>query len=74
MTRYDYLELREKALAPDATQEDIKALAEWCIQNWQFWNGEFYDISADGEPSGSLGLYPIYDEKEDEGIIGWEIR
>lgn len=68
MTIYDYRELREKALAPDATQEDIKALAEWCIQNWQIWNGEFYDID-DGKQ-----LRPIYDEKEDEGIIGWEIK
>lgn len=74
MNRYSYKELREKAVATDATQEDLKALVEWLsTYDLGAWNGEYYDISAGDEPTGSTLLYPIYGEQEDEGIIGWEV-
>ena len=73
MTRYDYGELREKALAPNATFEDKVDLACW-FDNYDpsAWNGECYDLgdgvtmwpmcSVDGEPDEN-GDYPIVDYK-----------
>lgn len=71
---YDYSELRKASISGDA--DALKALGEWMIQHGSaYWNGEYYDISAEGEPSGSLTLYPVYSsEADDPKIIGWEIR
>ncbi len=68
--RYEYEELRAAAIAPDAKQEDVDALAEWFERYGdQFWNGESYD--ADG-----VRLYPVYKETADGDfeIVCYEIR
>lgn len=66
---YAYQELREKALSPGATQEDINALGEWFHQyGMRDWNGESYDVGQ------GYNLYPIYrwDTDLDQGeIIGF---
>lgn len=71
MTIYDYEELKNKALAADATQDDINALGE-CLEQYgdRYWNGEYFSIE------GGIRLYPIYHEfDEDEfEIIGYELR
>lgn len=70
MTRYDYEELKNKALKTN-NQEDINALGEW-FENYgmEFWNGEYYEIDSNNS------IYPIYKEiDEDEFIItGYKIR
>lgn len=54
---YDYNELKEKALAFNATQEDINALGEWFSRHgMSYWNGECFYVDADHD------LYPIYKE------------
>lgn len=66
--RYKFQELYEKALASDATQEDINALGEWFNRYGEHeWNGECYHIDA------SHGLYPIYKEVDydDYECIGY---
>lgn len=79
MSNYgSYKELRENALKPNATQEDISKLGEWFSQYVGiFWNGEYYDISDTGT-KGEYGfrLYPVYKEvAEDEyELTGWEIK
>lgn len=68
---YDYAELREKALSPNATQKDLEALADWLMQHdSSAWNGEYYDID-DGKR-----LFPIYTETEPDEwtVTGYEIR
>lgn len=74
-----YKELRENALKPTATQEDINALGEWFSQYGNmYWNGEYYDISDKEAKSGEYGfrLYPVYKEVDEDEyeLIGWEIR
>lgn len=57
MMQYDYKELCEKALAFNATQEDINALGEWFSRHgMSYWNGECFHVDADHD------LYPIYKE------------
>lgn len=76
MTIYDYEELKIKALAADATQEDINALGEWFDQyGFDYWNGEYFRLE-DGHR-----IYPILKEELDEDgeleqadVIGYEIR
>ena len=75
MNRYSYQELREAALSPAATQENINALGEWFEryghENPDFWNGEYWDAD-DG-----MRLFPVYtdpDEYGDSDIIGYEFR
>lgn len=73
---YDYNELKEKALASDATQEDINALGEWFSRHgMSYWNGECFHVDADHN------LYPIhkeigYDEYELVGYTfsSWDER
>lgn len=65
--RYNYKELAEKALAFNATQEDINALGEWFERYGDHWNGESWTVDAYHD------LYPIhkevgYDEYE---VIGY---
>lgn len=62
MTRYDYRELREKALAPNATFEDKANLACW-FDNYDpyEWNGECYDL-GDG-----IAMRPVYGEPDENG-------
>lgn len=77
MTRYDFLELREKALRTNST-EDLNALGMWFEQYGEScWNGEFFDASLPEEPSGTLELFPVYGEENDDGIpttIGYKFR
>ena len=69
MNSYSFAELLEKARSSDSTAEDRLNLFHWmeCYDR-RSWNGECYDISPSGIPSGSYGysLYPVYDEIEDE--------
>ena len=73
---YDYNELKEKALAFNATQEDINALGEWFSRHgMSHWNGECFYVDADHN------LYPIhkeigYDEYEVVGYTfsSWDDR
>ena len=71
INRYSYAELKARALSPDATQEDLKALAAWFDEyDPRSWNGEVYDV--DGR-----SLKPIYQladaETEDYTIVGYEL-
>lgn len=72
MTRYDYQELRAKAIE-NPTFENLEALADWLDYydyNRKSWNGEFWDI-GDG-----LRLYPIYGDEDENGcfpIVNYEI-
>lgn len=76
ISRYDYEDLRNKAIQPNAKQEDIDALGEWFEEfGYDFWNGEHFDAD-DGKR-----LFPIHDEHYDENgeliqadIIGYEFR
>lgn len=71
MSRYDYKELRARAVETEA-EEDLAALGEWLERYGRcYWNGECYDID-DG-----LRLFPIYGEATEDGdyeLSGWEIR
>ena len=75
---YSYQELRAAATAPGATQADIDALGEWFNRYGErYWNGECYDCSAPGEPTGTLSLYEVikWDEEADQGqVVGYELR
>lgn len=78
MNRYNFTELRERATAPNAHQGDVNALGEWFeAYGSEFWNGECYDASLPGEPTGSRSLYPIYGDEDESGcfpILGYEFR
>lgn len=71
MTRYDYEELKEKALTFGATQEEINNLGEWFERfGDRYWNGEYFDIDNEHR------LYRIMKEV-DEGeweTVGYEIK
>lgn len=74
MTRYDYQELKQKALSAEAAQEDINNLGEWFEQYGdRYWNGEYYSVDNNR-------LYPIYrriddDELEEQyEIVRYEIK
>lgn len=72
----NYKELAKKALAFNATQEDINALGEWFSRHgMSHWNGECFHVDADHD------LYPIhkevgYDEYELVGYTfsSWDER
>lgn len=71
MGYYNYQELRQKAVAPNATQEDVNALGAWFLRHGEkFWNGESYDM-GDG-----LRIFPIWEEIDEDNyeIVGYEIR
>ena len=71
MSRYDYEELKNKALAQNAVQEDIDALGKWFEQyGVEYWNGEYYEIDSNNR---LLPMYKQIDEDEFE-IVGYEIR
>ena len=70
MTRYDYHELREKAIN-NPTFENLEILADW-LRNYDMdsWNGEFWDLD-DGQR-----LYPVYGDEDENGnfpIVDYEI-
>lgn len=68
---YRYQELRQKAVAPNATQEDVNELGRWFeAYGSRFWNGESYGIDD------NLRLYPIYKQVDEDNyeIVGYEIR
>ena len=71
ISMYDYEELREKAMAPDATKEDRFALLDWFVLYGDcFWNGEYYDL-------GGYRLYQVIEMDEDEvqgEVVDVEIR
>lgn len=65
---YDFDDLRKKAIAPDATQEDIDRLGYWMSRHGRdSWNGEYYSVDSTHE------LYPIYKEvaEDDFNLIGY---
>ena len=71
MSKYDYAELRAAALAPSATVEDLRALADWLEQyDSSAWNGEYYDLDE------GKRLFPVYDETSTDEwkIVGYEVR
>ena len=62
---YNYEELKNAALSPDATGDDIFALGAGFEQyGYGFWNGEYYDVEGER-------LFPIWqwDEEADQGVI-----
>lgn len=73
--KYDYKELREKAIAKNATKQDRLNLYNWFnLYGNQFWNGECYDVDG-------YEMFPIYNEIKDEDgdlieleVIDVEIR
>lgn len=70
MTRYDYKELRDKAIET-GKEADVWALAEWMERyGYGYWNGECWDID-DGKT-----LWPILRENEDGdcNVVNYEIR
>lgn len=70
---YNYEELKEKAMAVNATKEDRMALLNW-FENYgnMYWNGECYNIEN------GYGLYPVcelYDEENNLfDVVDAEIR
>lgn len=74
-TMYD--ELLKAAIKYDASFEDKKALADWLFQHGNTgWNGEAWDISDSGSPTGSRMMRPVYgpdDEYGDAELIDYEI-
>ena len=69
--RYDYEELKKKAIAPSAPQIDIDTLGAWFDSYGnEYWNGEYYDVDG-------LRLFPIMEEIDEYGdyeITGYEFR
>lgn len=66
--RYEYEELKNKALDISATQEDLTALGDWFgLYGSMFWDGESYEVEGDTR------LYPIYLVKgeDDYDVIGY---
>lgn len=67
----NYEELKNAALAPDATQDDINALGEWFERYGdRYWNGEYFDVNGEH-------LYRIYsyDEECDQyDVVGYEFN
>lgn len=78
--RYSYESLARTAIdAP--TPEHLDALGEWCERfGAEYWNGEYYDASIPGEPSGARRLWPIQELDPDDPdgeawiTVGWELR
>lgn len=74
-TMYD--ELLKAAIKYDASFKDKKALADWLFQHGNTgWNGEAWDISDTGAPTGSRMMRPVYgpeDEYGDAELIDYEI-
>ena len=69
--RYDYEELKEKALSEDATQKDLENLYDWFeMYDVYSWDGYCYPID------GVNSLYPIYAETDEDEyeIVGYEIK
>ena len=75
MTKYDYAELLARAIAPDATDDDLFALGSWMqVYGMDYWNGECWDISDPDKPTGSRLLVPIRTDDDDEDYSRYEIR
>lgn len=73
---YDFEDLKEKALAPTATQDDIDALGEWLNKyDVPSYNGEsFYLYDENDHRQGSI--YPEWndpDENDQSEIIRWHL-
>ena len=71
MNRYDYDELKNKALGVDATEEDVNKLGEWFEQYGdEFWNGEYYEVDSDNR------LYPQHREVDEDEfeVCGYVIK
>ena len=74
--RYSFAELHAAATASGAEQIDIDTLAAWCGEYGNCWNGECFDASLPSEPSGTLQLFPVYSEgdEDDVDIDHYEMR
>lgn len=69
--RYDYEDIRAKAIRSEATEQDVNALGKWMEQYGDScWNGEFWDID-DG-----MRLFPVVVETApgEYETKGYEIR
>lgn len=66
---YNYKELREKALAHNATAKDRINLFNWLTYYDTHWNGESYSIEG-------LEIFPIYKEVEEDRfeLVDCEIK
>lgn len=66
VTRYNFEELVRAAIAFDAPQEAIDALGAWFdLYGERYYNGEGYDASLPGEPTGTRTLYPVFAHDEE---------
>lgn len=67
---YRYDELKEQALKPDATQDEINALGEWFNEfGGDFWNGEYYSVDEKRD----IKIYPVFEEIDEDQfeLIGY---
>lgn len=75
--RYSFEELLAAATAPGAEQIDIDTLGAWCeAYGSDLWNGEYFDVSANGEPSGSRRLFRVvaWDAETEQGeTVGYSL-
>lgn len=64
--KYMYTELRDAALAPEASLVDIDTLGEWFSDYGDvYWNGEYYDVD------GIARIIPVY---SDGGIVCYDLQ
>jgi hypothetical protein len=69
--KYDYQELREKALSASATQDDVNALGYWFSRyGKRYWNGELYDCGD------NVKLYYVLQQigPDEYEVVGYELR
>ena len=75
--RYSFEKLLSAATASGAEQIDIDTLGAWCEDYGEsLWNGEYYDVSGDGEPSGSRRLFRViaWDAETEQGeTVGYNL-
>lgn len=67
ISRYGFEDYR-KAAIENPSEENLATLATWFrLYGDAYWNGEYWD--ADG-----YELRPVFDENDDEIIVGYELR
>lgn len=67
-TMYD--ELLKAAIKYNASFKDKKALADWLLLHDNTgWNGEAWDISDNGAPTGSRMMKPVYGPEDEYGDV-----
>lgn len=70
--RHSFEELLAAATDPGVEQIDIDTLGAWCeAYGESLWTGEYFDVSGDGEPSGSRRLLRViaWDAETEQGVI-----